>query len=156
MAPKAQHYKGENMKRPNFTNTMIPEMVPAISGIGVHVNRYGEPVALTASRNLKERCDAAKMDRYFNEAKLRKEKATFDGTTYTNSSIVKYPESLKQIVVLPMPFEDADRVAKILRKAWGIKTRRYYNSNTYDVVDDSSTVTATEEDTDRQYMYDLA
>lgn len=116
----------------NLTNTLIPEQLPKAIGIVIHINRHGEAVALTASSDVSDRCNPAKMERLFNAATEGDKLEVIKGAKWYTDDLVKYPEAFKRLVFIPMPtFEDADRFAKILRKSMQIQATNFYDVEKY-------------------------
>ena len=100
---------------------MIPEQLPKEPGIVFHVNGLGNAVAITASRNVAERCNPAKMDRAFKAVSEGDRDYFKTQVPWKTDHLFTYPEAWKRLVFLPMPFIDADKTAKILRKTMGIQ-----------------------------------
>ena len=112
----------------NLTNTLIPEHLPKAIGIVIHINRHGEAVALTASRDVSDRCNPAKMERLYEAATGGHNIEVIKGAKWYTDDLIKYPEAFKRLVFIPMPtFEEADRFAKILRKSMEIQAKNFYD-----------------------------
>ncbi len=94
--------------------------LPKTSGLVCHINRYGEVVGMTATRDASERCNASKMIRckqladaknieYFMSSQADGGK----GMSETNAKLLtKYPEGWENFTFSPMPFDQADYYCK--------------------------------------------
>ncbi len=120
----------------NLTNIMIPEQLadlPNKIGIAFHVNRHGEAIALTASRDVSNRCRPAKMNYLYDKAVAGESSDVIEGAKWYTDELMQYPEAFKRIVFLPFhTFEDADKAAKLLRKSMEISSKQYYHRNRVD------------------------
>tara|TARA_B100000029_G_C17002418_1_gene751680 strand:- start:62 stop:409 length:348 start_codon:yes stop_codon:yes gene_type:complete len=104
-----------------------PEQLPAEPGIVFHIDNQNRIVALTASRCVAERCEPAKMKRGREKA-IEKDADYFARQVeWKTENLLMNPEAFERLVFWPMPFEQADALAKKMRKSGNtlLKTRFY-------------------------------
>jgi len=105
-----------------------PEQLPAEPGIVFHIDNQNRIVALTASRNVSDRCEPAKMRRGKEKA-LEKDVEYFASQVeWKTENLLMNPEAFERLIFWPMPFEQADALAKKMRKSGNtLMAKRFYD-----------------------------
>ena len=105
-----------------------PEQLPAESGIVFHVDNQNRIVALTASRCVAERCNPAKMARGMKAAVERDVEYFARQVEWKTKNLLDNPEAFERLIYWPMPFEQADALAKKMRKSGDtLMATRFYD-----------------------------
>jgi len=105
-----------------------PEQLPAEPGIVFHINDQNEVTAITASTNVKQRCDVRKMARARAQAEAKNAEYFSSQIEWKTENLLKSPESFERLVYWAMPFEQADALAKKMRKSGNTRMMtRFYD-----------------------------
>ena len=113
-------------------NIIVPEQLPKKSGLVGCVNRHGQVVVVTASRNASSRCEPLKMARAQKAARNGDEKSPIFSRQSADKTdaLVLYPEALNRLVFWPMDYELADSYAKNFRKNGQLYIKSSEDENT--------------------------
>ena len=94
-----------------------PTQLPAEPGIVFHIDNQNRIVAMTASRCVADRCNPAKMARGY-KAAMEKDVDYFTSQVeWKTKNLLANPEAFERLIFWPMPFEQADALAKKMRKS---------------------------------------